>query len=58
MKGYSLFQKGKYKAIKIALKNDQDSFVDVLVFATKKGLMDSLDVEHDDEIRRVEVLNE
>ena len=57
MKGYSLFQKDKDRPIKIALLNDWGYFIDVIVFATKRGLLSSVDVESDEEIRRVEVNN-
>ena len=49
MKGYSLFQKGKDKPIKIGLEN-------ILVFATKKDLKASIDIEYDEEIRQVEIV--
>lgn len=55
MKGYALFQKSKDRPIKIALANDQGHWVDVLVFATKKDLRDSTDVEFDEEIRAIGV---
>ena len=55
MKGYALFQKGKNKPIKIALENNQGHFVYALVFATKRGLLSSIDIEDDEEIRKIEL---
>ncbi len=55
MKGYALYQKGKDRLIKVSLENDQGHFVDVLVFATKKDLKDSADIEGDEEMRMVDV---
>jgi len=43
---------------KIDLENDQGHFVEVLVFATKKDLLASIDREYDEEIRRVRVIKE
>lgn len=54
MKGYALYEKGKDRPIEIFLENDQGDFVGVLVFETRKGIQDSVDIEPDEEIRRVE----
>ena len=51
MKGYALFQKGKKRPIRIALFTDQEKWVDVLIFATKRGLLASTNLEDDEEIR-------
>jgi len=56
MKGYALFQKGKDRPIKICVENSQGQLVNVLVFATKKGILDSIDIEYDEEIRKVEII--
>ena len=55
MKGYILVQKGKKRPIKIALQSDDGSWVDALVFAYKKGIKDSTDIEPDEEIIPVEI---
>jgi len=57
MKGYALFQKGKDRPIRICLEYEEDRFVDVLVFATKKGLNEATrDIDYDEEVRQVEIM--
>jgi len=55
MKGYALYQKGKDRPIKIALENSNGHIVYALVFATKKDILSSVELEYDEEIRKVEV---
>ena len=54
MKGYALFKKGEATPIRLTVKNDRGRLVDVIVFAIRGGLRDSID-DDDEEIRQVEV---
>ena len=58
MKGYALYQKGRDRPIKIALENSNGNIVYALVFTTKKAILDSVDLEYDEEIRKVNIRSE
>jgi len=55
MKGYALYQIGRDRPIKIALENSNGNTVYALVFTTKEAILDSVDLEYDEEIRKVNI---
>ena len=55
MMAYSLFQKGGDRPIVITVFSDRGDCVDVVAFRYRKDVLQSTDLEDDEEIRQVSI---